>query len=120
MAEKYLRDPELAWEMMSNIEKAVWGTTLALHAGDEDAGQGAADAALVKLRDMAGLRSRHPEPEYEAAKANIPMEYEEFAVWYSVAYRIWHDKSAGGAEPPTSDETKGAYGRYQMCRCDFY
>ena len=113
-------DIELAWELMSNIERAVWGTTLTLHVEDDDGGLGAADAAVVRLREVADLRSPRPEPEYEAARAGFYMEYEEFAVWYGVAYRIRHYKSRARWVLPTPEQTKAAYERYAMSRNDFY
>lgn len=113
-------DIELAWELMDDIERAVWGTALALHIEDDDGGLGAADAAITRLRAVAELRADRPEPEYEAAIAGFHMEYEEFATWYGVAYRIRHHKSPAGREPPTSEQTKAAYERYAMGRSDFY
>jgi hypothetical protein len=120
MTKKTSYEIELAWELMNSIEQAAWGTTLALHVEDEDGGLEAADAAVTRLRAVAELRSRRPEPEYEAAIAGFYMEYEEFAVWYSVAYRIRHHKSPAGYEPPTPEQTKAAYERYAMSRNDFY
>lgn len=48
------------------------------------------------------------------------MEYEEFVVRYSEAYRILQDKTAGGVEPTAVEETKVVYRRYEMIRCDSY
>lgn len=120
MTKKTSYEVELAWELMNNIEQAVWGTTLALHVEDDDGGLGAADAAVVRLREVTDLRSRRPEPEYEAARADFHMEFEEFSVWYRVAYRIRHHKSPTGYELPTPEQTKAAYERYAMSRNDFY
>ncbi len=110
---------ELTWCSMTPMEKALWGTAVALNSQDTDGGLAAADAAITKLRSFAGVRSHRPEPEYEAARANVYVEYEEFATWYAVEFRIRHTFDRDHRSP-SPDEVKAAYERYARGRCDFY
>jgi hypothetical protein len=110
---------ELTWCSMTPMEKALWGTAVALNSQDTDGGLAAADAAITKLRSFAGVRSHRPEPEYEAARANVYMEYEEFATWYAVEFRIRHTFDRDHRSP-SPDEVKAAYERYARGRYDFY
>lgn len=110
---------EYAWALMTSMEQALYGTMLALHAEQIDGGLEAADAAIAKLRTVAGVRSRLPEPEYEAARSGLNIEYEEFAIWYPIQYRIRHGFDQG-YKPPTSEQTKEAFERFNFSRCDFY
>lgn len=119
MAKKAPYKIELAWGAMSDLERALWGTTLALHLQDEDGGIEAADAAVARLRIVTESRSRLPEPEDEAAMAGFHMEYEEFSAWYSVAYRVRHC-SPDKCELPTAEQTRAAYERYAWGRCEYY
>ena len=45
---------ELSWQFMTPMEQALWTVTLALNAQDSDAGLAAADAAVLRLRSIAG------------------------------------------------------------------
>lgn len=121
MSDKNIYEIELAWELMSRMEQTLWSAALALHISDADAGLAAADAAVKKLRSFKEVRSRRPEPEQEAAQAGIPLQFEEFAAWYSVERRI-RDSLSNKAEvrPPSASELSAAYDRYQLCRGDFY
>lgn len=119
MAEHNFDDIEIAWELMTPMESALWGTALALHAADADGGLGAADEVLARLRHLAGIRSRRPNPEDEAAASNVYLTYDEFAPWYTVAYRIrgCHESAY---RPPTRDQVAEAYKRYSFSRGSFY
>lgn len=110
---------ELAWELMTPMEQAVWGTSVALNAQDSDGGLGAADAAIVKLRSVSGVRSRRPEPEIEAARVGDYIEFEDFAIWYLIEYRNRHCSDPDYV-PPTQEQTKGAYERFFKGRDGFY
>jgi hypothetical protein len=105
----------VVWELMNPIERALWGTVLALHINEPDGGLKTADAAVEKLRSTGEIRSHRPEPEYEAARAGFDIEFEAFAAWYPVECLIRH-----GAEPnyrsPTFKEIEEAYDRFQMGR----
>jgi len=119
MVNKDIFEIELSWEFMTPMEKALWITTLALHSRDPDAGMGAADAAVTRLRSVAEVRSHRPEPDEEAARAGIQMEFDEFAVWYPLEYRIRHrfDRNYKELNPGTIRE---AYDRYARNRVDLY
>jgi len=91
----------------------------ALHVQDPDGGLAAADAAVTQLRLIGGVRPRLPEPEYEAARANIYMEYKEFAAWYPIQFRIRHGFDRGYSAP-SPEQIKEAYERFNFSRCDFY
>lgn len=110
---------ELAWEFMTPMEQALWGTTVALNTQDPDGGLGAADAAIVKLRSVSGVRSRRPEPEDEAARVGDHIEFEDFAIWYLIEYRNRHcfDQDY---KAPTQEQTKEAYERFFKGRDGFY
>lgn len=106
---------ELSWQFMTPMERALWTTTLALRSTDDDAGLGAADAAVLRLRAIAEIRSRRIEPEYEAAIAAVHMEFEDFAVWYPLEYRIRHRFDRDYKEL-TSSGIEAAYKRYATSR----
>lgn len=112
-------DVEFQWFAMTALEQSLWGTTVALHAQDVDGGIGAADEAVAKIRLLADIRSHRLAPEYEAAKANIDMDYETFAVWYSVEHKI-----RLCAEPcyqaPTAEGVRAAYVRFCQSRSDYF
>jgi hypothetical protein len=118
MTQATLFDLELTWGLMTPMEQALYGTTFALHGMNVEAGLAAADAVVAKLRAISGQRSRLPEPEYEAARAGLNIEYEEFAVWYPVQYLIRHGRERG-YKPPTPEETQEAYRRYGLGCSDF-
>jgi len=110
----------LQWMLMTEMEKAVWGTTFALNALLVSDATQLADQAVEKLRAVDGTwRFSRPEPEYEAARAGQHIERDDFDVWYRVASMIRH-----GSEPsycdPTTDECAEAYDRFQWGRSDFY
>lgn len=119
MANTDLFNLELAWDLMTPMEQALYGTTFALHATRVEDGLAAADDVLARFRSVTDNRSRLPEPEYEAAKAGHYIEYEEFAVWYRVQLGIWHMRKSG-YQPPTPKQTKEAYERHEMSRNDYY
>lgn len=119
MAQADLFDLELAWDLMTPMEQSLYGTTFALHGISVEDGLAAADAVLVKLRSVTDQRSRLPEPECEAARAGHYIEYEDFAVWYRVQRGIRHMRKPG-YQPPTPEQTKEAYERYEMSRNDYY
>lgn len=110
---------ELAWEFMTPMECAVWGTTVALHFHDDDSGLSAADSAILKLRSVAKVRSRRPEPEAEAARAGDHIEFDDFAIWYPIAYRIAHYRDRE-YRLPTPKQTEEAYERFAVGRNDFF
>jgi len=110
---------EFNWEFMTRMEQALWITTMALRNQDEDAGLSAADAAISRLRAIAEVRSRRPEPEDEAARAAVYMELEDFAVWYPLEYRIRHRFDRDYKEL-TPQSIRDAYERYARSRVDFY
>lgn len=110
---------EFAWSLMTAMEQALYGTMLALHADELDGGLAVADAAIAKLRTIAGVRSRLPEPEYEAARSGLNMEYEEFTIWYPIQYRIRHGFDRD-YQHPTLERIQEAYKRFGLSRCDFY
>jgi len=113
-----MRELELTWGLMTPMEQALYGTTFALHAMSVEGGLAAADVVL-KLRAVSGQRSRLPEAEYEAARAGLNIEYEEFSVWCPVQYRIRHGRERG-YKPRTPGETKEAYQRYGMGCSNYY
>jgi|GEM_PF-1564801 len=119
MTKTSLLDSEHTWYLMTAMEKALYGATLALHAADADGGLAVADAAIAKLRAIAGERSRLPEPEYEAARSGLSIEYAEFAVWYPIQYRIRHGFDRD-YQHPTLEQIQEAYKRFGLSRCDFY
>jgi hypothetical protein len=98
--------------MVCKAAMAGHGTTFALHGMSVEGGLAAADAVITKLRAISGQRSRLPEPEYEAARAGLNIEYDEFAVCYSVQYRIRHGRERG-YKPRTPEETQEAYQRME-------
>lgn len=114
-----LDEVEIAWELMTPMESALWATALALHASDADGGLAAADGLVIKLRDLAEVRSRRPEPEYEAAALNVFVNEDEFTTWYKVAYRIRHLRDPSYGEPGPQQISE-AYERYSLSRNDFY
>jgi len=119
MADKDVYEVLVSWQFMPPMEQAVWATTLALHAPDPDGGVGAADAAVLRLRSLELTRSFRPEPEYEAARANLYMEFPEFAGWYPIAYRMRHRREPGYSEP-SSEQIREAYERFDRGLCDYY
>jgi len=119
MADTPPLDSEYAWCLMPPMEQAFYGTMLALHIDEADSGVTKADTGLAKLRILAGVRSRLPEPEYEAARAGFNIEYEDFATWYLVQYRIRHGFDRGYKQP-TPDQIQAAYERYGRGTCDYY
>lgn len=119
MAEHNFNEIEIAWELMTPMESALWATTLALHAADTDGGLGAADEALTKLQRLSDIRSRRPSPEDEAAESNVYLTYEEFVPWYSVAHRIRYRRDPT-YKPPTPDQVDEAYKHYSLSRGSFY
>jgi hypothetical protein len=110
---------ELQWFAMTPVEQSLWGTTVALHTQDADGGIGAADEAITKIRSLAGVRSHRLAPEYEAAKANITMEYEAFAVWYPIEHKIRLCREPR-YRAPTVDEVRAAYVRFCESRSDYF
>ena len=110
---------ELTWEFMTSMEQALYGAVLASHLDDFDNGLATADAAITKLREIAGERSRLPEPEEEAARAGFYIGYEVFANWYPVQYEIRHGHEPG-YQPPTQEQVQTAYKCYEHNRNDFY
>lgn len=119
MANHDFNEIEIAWDLMTPMEGALWGTTLALHAADSDGGLGAADEALTKMRRISGVRLRRPDPEDEAAESNIYLTYEEFVSWYSVAHRIRYCRDPA-YKPPTADQVEEAYKCFSLSRGSFY
>lgn len=119
MADRNAFDIEMAWQFMTPMASALWGTTLALHSQDPDGGIAAADAAVARLNALGKVRSLRPEPADEAARTGIYMELEEFSGWYPIACRIQHasDKEYQG---PTREQIEEAYERYARGRCDYY
>lgn len=110
---------ELTWEFMTSMEQALYGAVLASHLDDFDGGLVAADAAITKLRDVAGERSRLPEPEDEAARAGFYIGYEAFANWYPIQHEIRHGREPG-YQSPTTEQIQKAYESYEQSRNDFY
>lgn len=119
MTERDLNEIEIVWELMTPMESALWGTTIALHMADADGGLAAADAALIKFRLLYELGSRRSNPEVEAAASNVYLTYDEFAPWYTVAHRI-HCRREPAYKPPTRDQVDEAYKRYSLSRDSFY
>jgi hypothetical protein len=117
MANQSSPSPHYFFQRMSAIEKQVWGTILALHIGDGDAGVSAADAALRRLRDVLFTREALPEPEDEAARARYPIEADAFAVWYAIQYRNIHAADDDFRER-TDEDIRAAYVRFLWNRSD--
>jgi hypothetical protein len=109
----------MAWEMMTSMEKALWGTVLALHLSDADSGLKVADAAIEKLRSIGVARSHRPEPEVELARAGFHVELDTFAAWYRVEHQIRHRRQPL-YQPPTTKQIEEAFERYERGRCDYY
>jgi hypothetical protein len=57
MADKDVYEVLVSWQLMPPMEQAVWATTFALHAQDEDGGVGEADAAVLRMRAI-GVHDR--------------------------------------------------------------
>jgi hypothetical protein len=104
---------------MVPMEQSVWATTFALHDRDPDGGVDAADAAVLRMRSIGLTRSFQPEPEYEAARANLHIEPDEFASWYLIAYRMRHGCKPNYREP-SAELIREAYERYNRGLCDYY
>ncbi|MFC5742887.1 hypothetical protein [Dyella tabacisoli] len=119
MADKDIYEVLVSWQFMPPMEQSVWATTYVLHAEESDGGVGAADAAVLRLRSVNMTRSFRPEPEYEAARANLHMEAEEFAGWYPIAYRMRHGREPSYREP-SGQQISEAYERYGRGLCDYY
>lgn len=85
--------------MMSDMEKLVWASVLALRMDEPDGGEAAADTCLQRLRELRITRDQRLEPEYEAARANLYMEFAEFAGWFPVQHRLHHRYDAGPYKP---------------------
>lgn len=119
MADKDVYEVLVSWQFMPPMEQAIWATTLALHAQEPDGGVGEADASVLRLRSIGLTRSFQPEPEFEAARANLHIEYDEFIGWYPIAYRMRHGRERG-YETPSIEQIKDAYERYGRGLCDYY
>lgn len=109
----------LPWSSLSERERAVWGAVFAQRTGDAAAGVRAADAAVRELRALSLDAETGQDPEYEAARAGFQWEFEEFAPWYRVAWRLRHGHRRTYREP-TLDDIRAAYDRFQQGRSDFY
>lgn len=119
MIDQNIVEIELGWYLMTPMEQSLWGLSMALHNQDQDAGLGAADTALARLRSVTDARSRRPEPESEAARSNIVIPFEQFAAWYPVAYRLRHRLDRDYQEP-SDEQIRTAYERYDRGLCDYY
>ena len=119
MASKDVYEIELTWQFMAPMEQSVWATTLALRALEADGGVSAADAGVLRLRSLGVTRAHRPEPEHEVARSNVYIEFDEFAGWYPVAYRLMHGKERGYQEP-NDEQVKNAYEAYARSRTDYY
>ena len=122
MNEKSPQERYLEWSFMTPMEQALWGTTIALNSLHPDGGVGSADALLLKLRSLSVTRGVQLEPEFQAAKANEHIEYDDFAVWYPIAHRLQHryDPSPRDYEPMAPEAIKAAYERYAWGRSDYW
>lgn len=110
----------IQFSMLSDMEKCLWAATMARHVDDADGGIGAADAQIVRLRELAVTRDQRLEPEYEAAKANIDIEFEHFVSWYLVQHKLHHRYDRQRYIVPTPAEVEAAYERYTRSRSDFW
>jgi hypothetical protein len=111
----------LPWTRMNDRERSVWCATYARLA-NEQAPKLAAQAADAMVRGLRTVELDGPralDPEYEAARAGAHMEFEEFAPWYIVAYRMLHGNSVA-FQPPTKKQIRDAYERFERGRSDFY
>lgn len=107
----------LPWVKLTDRERAVWCAAYVAAGGNPAAAARAADAEVRALRTL-GLDSELTlDPEYDAARAGLHFELEEFEPWYRVAWKIRHPTSF---HTPTPAEIREAYDRYQQGRGDFY
>jgi hypothetical protein len=109
----------MAWELMTPMEKSLWGTILAGHLDDIKSGLEIADAAIESLRSFGVTRSHRPEPEYEAAIAGARIEFETFVPWYRTEHLIRRGRKPG-YRPPTAKQVEEAYERFERGKTDYY
>ena len=111
----------LPWVRMTDRERSVWSAAYARLANEQGPNTAArsADAMVRGLRTVELDGPRALEPEYEAARAGAYMEFEEFAPWYTVAHRMLHGNSMA-FQPPTQEQIRDAYERFERGRSDFY
>lgn len=109
----------MAWELMTPMEKSLWGIVLASHLNDVKGGLEIADAAIESLRSAGVTRSHRPEPEYEAAIAGFHIDFETFVPWYRTECLIRRGKKPG-YRPPTTKQIEEAYERFERGKCDYY
>lgn len=120
MSERSAIELDLQFWMLSDMEKYLWAATMARHVDDADGGVAAADAQIVRLRELTVTRDHRLEPEYEAAKAGIHLEPAEFAGWYPIQHRLHHRHARTGYVAPTPEEVQEAYERFARSRSDFW
>lgn len=109
----------LEWMLLSEMEKMVWAATFALNAHSPSDATEMADQAVEQLRSVDGTwRFRRPEPELEAARTGHHIEWDDFLVWYRIAWMVRHGNEHSYHEP-TRDESAKAYERFQWGRSDF-
>ena len=111
---------DLQFSMLSDMEKVLWAATMARHAEDVDGGVAAADAQILRLRELAVTRDHRLEPEYEAARAGIYMELSDFTGWYPIQHRLHHRHDRASYMAPTGEQIREAFERYARSRSDFW
>jgi hypothetical protein len=114
-----LANTRLPWSRLSERERQVWSTAFALGGENPAAAATQADAAVRRLRTLMLDQDSALDPEYEAARAGFHFEFDEFAPWYRVAWRLRHGHDVS-FHAPNLDEIRDAYERFQASRGDFY
>ena len=108
----------LPWVELSDRERCVWCAAFASGGADPATAAQAADACVRRLRTLSLDGPQALEPEYEMARVGYHWEFEEFAPWYRVAWRLRHGHALS-YHVPTLDEIREAYDRFLACRSDF-
>ncbi len=111
----------LPWTRLNERERSVWAAAYARRTDDQEP-RAAARYADDLVRGLRTLELDSPtvlDPEYEAARVGADIEFDDFAPWYTVAYRMLHGNT-WAYQPPTEEQIRDAYERYQRCRSDFY
>lgn len=112
----------MQWVLMTEMEKMVWAATFAhaQNAGNATEATLSADQAVENLRTVnPEWRLTIPAPEYEAARAGGNIEWDDFRVWYRVAFQIRFGKESTYRERG-DQECADAYERFKRSSCDYY
>jgi hypothetical protein len=109
----------LPWNGLSDRERGVWTAVFAHGGADAVEAARQADTAVLRVRALLLDQDHAMDPEYEAARAGFHFEFDEFAPWYRVAWRLRHGHKLS-FHAPTDEEIRDAFETFQRGRGDFY